>query len=46
VLRLDQAACFLVACHVAAHQLKWDRALDRLVTAGIRERPRDTLLAE
>jgi hypothetical protein len=46
VLRLYQAACLLVAGHVAAHELEWDRALDRLITAGIGERPRDTLLAK
>ena len=46
VLGLDQAACFLVARHVAAHQLERDRTLDRLVAAGIRKRPGDALVAE
>ena len=46
VLRLDETACFLVSCHVAAHQLERDRPLDRLVAAGIGERPGDALVAE
>ncbi len=46
VLGLDQATRFLVARHVAAHELERDCPLDRLVAAGIGKRPRDALVAQ
>jgi hypothetical protein len=46
VLRLNEAARFLVAGHIAPHELKRDRSLYRLVTPRFGEGAGDVLFPE